>query len=101
MVGGTPFPSASCYPTTAGRNRAGVRSVDGWGNWISPTRKDQAGQRGEAQEAHSGLVDAERLDLRPSVTSTAASAGTCDTAISAAPSLAFSPFDARCFDLAD
>jgi hypothetical protein len=27
VVGRTPFPGASCYPTTAGRDRAGVRSV--------------------------------------------------------------------------
>ena len=73
MVGRTPFPGASCYPTTAGRDRAGVRSVNGWAVWISPTRKDWAGRRGEAQEERSGLVDAERLDLRPSVTSTDAS----------------------------
>src|SRR5262245_8839329 len=71
VVGRTPFPGASWYPTTAGRDRAGVRSVNGWALWISPTRKDRAGQRGAAQAEHPGLVDAERLDLRPSVPSTA------------------------------
>jgi hypothetical protein len=72
VVGCTPFPGASCYPTTVGRDRAAVRSVNGWVIWIWPTRNDQAGQRGEGQEEHPGLVDAERLDLRASVPSTAA-----------------------------
>ena len=47
--------------------------MNGWAMWISPTRKDWVARRGEAQEERSGFVDAERLDSRPSVTSTDAS----------------------------
>jgi hypothetical protein len=70
MVGRKPFSGASCYPTMASRDRAGVRSVNGWAFWISLSGKDQPDQQSEAKEEHSGLVDAECPDLRPSVPST-------------------------------